>query len=286
MLKELMISLRPRQWYKNLVLFAGVVFSLNLLNFNTMLYVIIAFVIFVLLSGSVYIINDIIDKEVDEKHPIKSKRPVASGLLKTSHAGLFAIVLMSAAIFASFFINANFLIISLIYVILTLSYSLFLKKVYIIDITSVSMGFILRAVAGCLAISVSISPWIIICTFLLAVFLAAGKRRHEYTILGINLKSHREIFERYSAKTLERLMKITAFSLTVVYTLYAFLSGHFYMVLTVPIILPFFKRYFSLVRSSGFGTDDVNILKDRWLLASIVSWFILVVLVLYFIPGG
>ena len=284
LIKELITTMRPKQWYKNLVIFAGIIFSLNLLNFQMWLDVISAFAIFCMLSGSEYIINDIIDVEKDRKHPKKCKRPIASGKLKVSHALLFAIILIIVAGGGAYLINTQFLVVSITYFLLILSYSLFLKHLIIVDILVISIGFVIRAVAGCLAINVFISPWLVICAFLLALFLALGKRRHELILLAENAKEHRRILEGYSVEMLDQMISITTGALIISYSLYTFLADNNYMMLTIPLVIYGLFRYLFLVHAKNFGGETEIIFKDKGMVICMVLWAVLVVLILYGVP--
>lgn len=281
MITEIIITMRPKQWYKNLVIFVGIVFSLNLLNFQMWLDVISAFAIFCMLSGSEYIINDIIDVEKDRKHPKKCKRPIASGKLKVSHALLFAIILIIVAGGGAYLINTQFLSVSITYFLLILSYSLFLKHLIIVDILVISIGFVIRAIAGCLAINVFISPWLVICAFLLALFLALGKRRHELILLAENAKEHRRILEGYSVEMLDQMMSITTGALIVSYSLYTFLTDNICMMFTIPLVIYGLFRYLFLVHSKNIGEEPEMLFKDKGMVICMVLWVVLVVLILY-----
>ena len=284
MLKDLVISMRPKQWYKNLILFVGIVFSLNLLNLQMWLNVIAAFAIFCMLSGSEYIINDIIDIEKDRKHPTKRKRPIASGKLKKSHALLFALVMIICAEEGAYVINKSFFVISISYLLLILLYSLVLKYLIIVDLLVISVGFVIRAVAGCLAVNVFISPWLIICAFLLALFLALGKRRHELILLGEEAKGHRKILEEYSTEMLDQMICITSGALIISYSLYTFLADNSYMMLTIPFAIYGLFRYLFLVHAKNFGGETEMIFKDKGMLLSMILWAVLVVVILYGVP--
>jgi 4-hydroxybenzoate polyprenyltransferase len=282
MFKEILISMRPKQWYKNLVIFIGIAFSLNLLNFNLWITVISAFIIFCLLSGSIYLINDVLDIEKDRKHPKKSKRPLPSGTLKPyqaiSSAGIFIII----AIIGSYLINIPFFIISVAFFILMLVYSLFLKPLVIVDILVISSGFVIRAIAGALAISVFVSPWLIICTFLLALFLALGKRRHEIFLLGDDAYQHRQSLEGYSTTMLDQMIIITTSTLIMSYSLYTFFSNNILMMLTIPFAFYGIFRYLLLIHSKNIGGEPEMLFKDRGMLISIILWILIVIGVLYF----
>ncbi|MBA7499037.1 Decaprenyl-phosphate phosphoribosyltransferase [subsurface metagenome] len=284
MLRELIISMRPKQQYKNILLFVAIVFSLNLLNFQMWLNTVAGFAIFCILSGSEYIINDIIDVENDRKHPTKCKRPIASGELKAFNALLFAIILILIGLGGSYLINTQFLFISIVYLLLISSYSIFLKQLIIVDLLVISAGFVIRAVAGCLAIGVLISPWLILCTFLLALFLALGKRRHELLLLGEEAKTHRKILEDYSTEMLDQMINITTGALIISYSLYTFLVDNNYMMLTIPFAIYGLFRYIFLVHVKNFGGETEMIFKDKGMLLSMVLWAVLVVSVLYGVP--
>ena len=281
MFKEIIISMRPKQWYKNLVLFIGIIFSLNFMDFQLWSNTILGFIIFCVLSGSEYIINDIIDKEKDRKHPKKRKRPIASGRLKVSYALIFAVITVFLALIGAYLINVKFLIISIMFFLLILSYSLVLKHLIIVDILVISMGFVVRAVAGCLAINVFISPWLIICAFLLALFLALGKRRHEMFLLGKKAKTHRKVLKDYSVQMLDQMTSIITGALIVSYSLYTFLTDNIYMMLTVPFVIYGLFRYLFLIHMKNFGGEVEIIFKDKGMLICMSLWIVLTLIVLY-----
>lgn len=286
MLREILITMRPKQWYKNLVIFIGIAFSLNLLNFSLWIDVVSAFVIFCLLSGTVYIINDILDVEKDRKHPKKCKRPIASGKLKPYQAIISSISLILIALVGAYLINTHFFIISLSFFLLMMLYSTYLKNFIIVDIIVISTGFVIRAVAGALAISVSVSPWLIICTFLLALFLALGKRRHELFLLGDKVKEHRESLESFSTEMLDQMIIITTSTLIMSYSLYTFFSGKLSMMVTIPFAFYGLFRYLFLIHSKNFGGEPEMLFKDKGMIASMILWALLVFLVLYVNIGG
>lgn len=281
MFKDILISMRPKQWYKNLVIFIGIVFSLNLLNFNLWANVISAFVVFCLLSGSIYIINDCLDVEKDRNHPKKCKRPLASGRLKTSHALLFSAAAVTAAFLLAYTVNSSLLLVSISFFGLILVYSLFLKEVALVDILVISTGFVLRAAAGCVAIGVFVSPWLIICTFLMALFLALVKRRHELVLLDEKVGSHRKILEGCSKDILDQMTNITTAALVMSYSLYTFFAQNIYIMLTIPLAFYGTFRYLFLAQSEEIGGDPEMMFKDRGMMISMTLWVVLVVGVLY-----
>ena len=281
---NLLTSMRPKQWYKNLLLFVGIVFSLNILNFSMWFNVISAFVIFCMLSGSEYIINDILDVKKDRQHPVKRKRPIASGELKIYHALVFSFVLISVALAGAYLINLKFFGISVLFLLLTLVYSFWLKHVVIVDALMISINFVIRAIAGCLAIGVSISPWLIVCAFLLALFLAFGKRRHELALLGNRAESHRKILAEYSTELLEQMMSISTGALIVSYSMYTFMIGNRYMMFTIPFVIYGLFRYLFLVHLKNIGGEPEMIFKDKGMVICMAIWIILCVIILYGIP--
>ncbi len=281
MLKGLIISMRPWQWYKNLILFAGIVFSMNLMDLELWFTAISAFVLFCILSGSEYIINDIIDLKKDRVHPVKRNRPIASGELKIPPALLFAVLLIVCAGIGSWLINIRFFAVSIIYFFLIILYSLIFKYIIVVDVLIVSISFVIRAVAGCVAIDVFISPWLIICTFLLALFLALGKRQHELMLLGDEAKNHRKILGGYTTRMLDQMVSITTGALITSYSMYTFLVNDYYMMFTIPFVVYGIFRYLFLIHARNVGGEPEMLFKDKGMLVCMLLWGVLVVGVLY-----
>jgi len=281
MIKELIISMRPKQWYKNLVIFVGIVFSFNLLSLNLWINSITAFGVFCILSGSIYIINDIIDIEKDKQHPKKRMRPIASGKLNSNYALTFAVLFIILAIFVSYLINFWFLVSAISFFLLILIYSAFLKHFIIVDLMIISTGFVIRAIAGCLAINVLVSPWLIIGAFLLALFLAIGKRRHELVLLGSEARNHRKILDGYSTQMLDQMINITTSALIMSYALYTFFSGKIFIMVTIPVAFYGLFRYIYLVHKENFGGEPEMLFKDKGMFFSVILWILLVIIVLY-----
>ncbi|MGA2675814.1 MAG: decaprenyl-phosphate phosphoribosyltransferase [Methanobacterium sp.] len=286
MLREIFITMRPKQWYKNLVIFIGIAFSLNLLNINLWIIIISAFFIFCLLSGSIYLINDVLDIEKDRKHPKKRERPLPSGKLKPYPAIVAATTFTLIALVGSYLINLPFFIISLAFFLLIMLYSLYLKNFIIVDIMVISTGFVMRAVAGALAISVIVSPWLIICAFLLALFLALGKRRHELFLLGDKVNEHRQSLDSFSTEMLDQMIIITTSTLIMSYSLYTFFTGKLLMMITIPFAFYGIFRYLFLIHSENMGGEPEMIFKDKGMVLSIILWALVVFLVLYVNIGG
>jgi 4-hydroxybenzoate polyprenyltransferase len=288
-LVEIFKSIRPQQWLKNLFIFAPLIFSENIFNRSMFLQSILAFAVFCLLSGALYILNDLKDLEEDRLHPIKSKRPLAAGELKKRQAiAAFVILSFISLLFASL-VNEKFLWVCLVYYFLQIAYSFALKHVVILDVFIVASGFFLRVIAGAVAIQVQISPWLLICTTLLALFLALGKRRHEILLLDEEAVNHRPILKEYSPYLLDQMISVVTASTVIAYCLYT-ISGETIekfgtnkLILTVPFVLYGIFRYLYLIHQKAEGgTPETLILKDRPLLLDIFFWVVSAALIIYF----
>ena len=190
---NLLISLRPGQWTKNLLVFAGLLFAKRLFDAGAVADAMAAFAIFCALSGAVYLVNDIADRDIDRRHPLKARRPLASGALPVGVAAGAAVVLFAGGLVAAFLINRKLGWVSAGYLALLVFYSTTLKHIVILDVLTIAIGFVLRAVAGAFAIDVEISQWLLVCTILLALFIALAKRRHELVLLADGATGHRPI---------------------------------------------------------------------------------------------
>ena len=274
--------MRPKQWYKNILLFVGIVFSANVLNASMWIDVVLAFVLFCMLSSGEYLINDVIDRAGDRRHPLKRNRPIASGKLKVSYALLFAIVLMVVALLGSYLaINPQFFMLSASYVLLVLLYSLVVKHLVIADVLIIAFGFVLRAVAGCVAIGIFISPWLIVGTLLLALLLVFGKRRSELANLGGRAPARITSLSSYSLEMLDQLLSISTGAAIVSYLMYTFFAGNYYMMLTAPCVIYGLFRYLFLMHHENIGDELEKIFKDKPTLINLAIWVLLVVIVLY-----
>jgi len=275
--------MRPQQWYKNVLLFVCIIFSGNLQNASMWAILVLAFIYFSMLTGGEYLINDILDRERDREHPVKSQRPIASGRLKTSHALVFALLLTGLAMVGAYFtININFLLISVLYILLTLLYTLIIKHIIIADVLLIASGFVIRAVAGCLAIDVLISPWLIICTFLLAMLLVLEKRWYEIAILSENADAHRPSLSEYSGKMLEQFISIIIGSTIVSYLIYTTLTDNFYMLATNPFAIYGILRYVYLVHHRGLSPEPETIFRDKGMLFSLGLWGLSVISIILY----
>lgn len=289
-LKAILKTMRPKQWTKNLIIFAGLIFSLNLFKPPLFVKTFAAFVVFCLLSGAVYIINDIKDLERDKNHPLKSKRPLASGELTISSAILALILLIPGSLLVSFMLNPGFGYIAVLYLILSTLYSFYFKHTVILDVLINSMGFVLRAVAGAVVIQVVISPWLFICTILLALFLGLGKRRHELVLLGDGALNHRKILEEYSPELLDQMIAVVTASTVMAYSLYTMAPEtkeklHTpYMNLTIPFVLYGIFRYLYLIHKREEGGDpSLVLLTDKPMLIDVILWMLTTVILIYYV---
>jgi 4-hydroxybenzoate polyprenyltransferase len=276
--------MRPKQWYKNLLLFVGLVFSKELGNLDLLVLSILGFLAFCALSGSVYTLNDIIDRERDRSHPSKSLRPIASGRVSVGSAAALSAVLLVAGLAVSLYIHWLFLLVALAYLAEGYSYSLYFKNIVIVDAITLAVGFVIRAYAGTVAVDVPVTPWLVICVFLLALFLAFGKRRHELSVLGDQAENHREILKHYTLHMVEDMMAVSTATLIMAYAMYTFLATTQYMMLTIPFAIFGLLRYTFLVHMADKGGEPEQIFKDLPSLINLVLWVIAVVLILYFAP--
>ena len=288
LLLNLFISLRPDQWTKNLLVFAGLLFGLQLSNPAAVAQALIAFVIFCALSGVVYLINDVLDRESDRQHPHKASRPIASGALSVTAAIGAAVALTVAALTTAVFLGGRFTIVAIAYLTLLALYSGFLKHIVIIDALTIAMGFVLRAVAGAVAVNVEISHWLLVCTILLALFVALAKRRHELVLLADGATSHRKILGEYSPYLLDQMISVVTASTLVAYIFYTINPeteqkfGTQWLGLTIPFPLYGIFRYLYLVHSrEGGGSPADLLITDRPLLLCVALWGISVVLIIY-----
>ena len=281
------VSLRPRQWVKNFFVFAAVIFSQNL--FTPLFWLALAaFAIFCGLSGAIYVINDVTDMEKDRLHPVKRRRPVASGALPRRLAAALGLLLLVASLGAAFAVSGRFGLVALGYGGLLVAYSLWLKSVVIVDALTVAMGFVLRAVAGAAVVDVEISGWLIICTILIALFLALGKRRHEYLSLRGEAAAHRPILAEYSERFLDQMIAVVAGSTVTAYALYTMSPetvAKFHTRL-LPLTLPFvlygiFRYLYLLYRRELGGNPSDLLLNDRALLLNTLLWMGALVVIIY-----
>lgn len=287
-IRLLLTSLRPEQWTKNLFVFAGVLFGGHLLDAQAMARAIAAFAVFCVLSGAVYVFNDLADRAVDLRHPLKRLRPIASGRLDPTTAMVAAIVLSVLSLGVAVLLSPLFAALAVAYVALLVLYSLLLKHLVIIDALTIAAGFVLRAAAGAVAVFVPISHWLLVCTTLLALFLVLSKRRHELTLLADGATTHRPILEEYSPYLLDQMIAVVTASTLVAYSVYATSAETAERLdttrlgLTIPFVLYGIFRYLYLVHQKRAGGSPADLLlTDRPLLACVGLWALSVALILY-----
>ncbi len=285
---SLIIALRPDQWTKNLLVFAGLLFGRELFQPRALALAFAAFGVFCALASVVYLINDIVDREADRRHPLKAGRPIASGALPVRTAAVAAVVIGAVALAAAFSLRPQFGVVSLVYLALLSLYSGPLKHMVIIDVLTISAGFVLRAVAGAVVIDVPISQWLLVCTTQLALFLALSKRRHELVLLAGGATEHRRILGEYSPYLLDQMIGVVTASTLIAYTFYCISPetvqkfGTDLLGLTIPFPLYGIFRYLYLVhRREGGGSPSQMLLTDRPLLACVALWAMAVVVILY-----
>jgi 4-hydroxybenzoate polyprenyltransferase len=288
---NLVLSLRPAQWTKNLIVFAALLFSGRLVVLDSVIRSIVAFAIFCLLSGVVYLINDVADREADRQHPLKRSRPIASGQVSVVAALSTAAVLGAIALAWAFWLAPQFGVLAAAYLVLQAMYSGPLKHIVIIDVLTIAVGFVLRAAAGAAAIAVTFSEWLLIMTILLALFMALSKRRHELVLLADTAKGHRRILEEYSPYLLDQMISVVTASTLVAYAIYTVSPdtiAKFHtnrLGLTLPSPLYGIFRYLYLVhQKEGGGSPSEMLLNDRPLLVCVALWAATVAVIIYGAP--
>ncbi|WP_275296710.1 decaprenyl-phosphate phosphoribosyltransferase [Brevibacillus choshinensis] len=266
------MQLRPRQWTKCLLVFAAPVFAEKFHDPVAIGKAVIAFFCFALTASTVYIVNDIMDVEKDRLHPEKSKRPIASGALRIRTAILFGIFLLIFSLSISYFITPLFSGILITYLIVNLFYCAWLKHVVIIDVMVIASGFVLRGISGAVVVGVGITSWFILCTMLLALFLALSKRRHEFERLNGDKEKQRKVLEHYSIAFLDQLISIVTSATIMTYSLYTANTGpNAYMMWTIPFVIYGIFRYLYLVHmKQGGGSPEKSLLEDKHILLTVI----------------
>ncbi len=283
MLKRLFVSMRPEQWIKNVFVFATLLFSKNLFHLARFSRVFLGFGLFCLVASSVYLINDVFDIGSDRKHPVKSRRPLPSGELKVRTAVLAAVVIGLIALAIAFFLRLEFGIVVLIYFVMNLAYSVYLKRIVIIDVLAIAAGFVLRVIAGSVVIALWPSAWLIICTVLLSLFLALGKRRHELVLLNEVSNDHRNVLMHYSPYLLDQMTSIVTASTMMSYILYTISRGTSGLIYSAPFVLYGIFRYLYLIhQKEGGGSPTMTLLTDKPLIINAILWVAYVIFVLHY----
>ena len=288
----ILLTMRPRQWTKNLVIFAGLIFSQNVTNDALVWKSVEAFLIFCALSGVIYIVNDVIDIDKDRLHQTKRNRPLPSGKLKKFDALAAAVLIGAGALVLARFVGASFFGVAVAFFALNILYSLVLKRIVLVDVVSISLSFVIRAIAGVEALadvesSITISPWLLICTLFLSLFLAFCKRRHELTTLGDAVR-HREALADYSPALIDQLVGITASGALLSYSIYTIWPdtvekfGTTRLIYTIPLVVVGVMRYLYLVYNKEKGGSPTDmLLSEKFLLIDVFLWIVLVVAIFY-----
>lgn len=288
-MKNIFLSLRPKQWIKNLFIFLPLIFGKKLFIFPVNLQVAFAFILFSMTAGVVYLINDIMDIEKDKVHPTKRLRPVPSGRLSVKNATIAACILGIISISASFALNINFGFLILAYIVLNFIYTKSLKRFVIIDVFCISAFFLLRIFAGSIVADVVLSHWIMFMTALLALFLGFNKRRQELRMLEKDAVHHRGVLAKYNSYFIDQMIGIVTASVVVVYMLYAvdertvreFGTNH--LMYSIPFVYYGIFRYLYLIHKLGEDGDPTHmLLKDRDMQVNLVLWIFVCVGVIYF----
>jgi len=288
MLTNLLKTMRPKQWPKNVFIFTALVFVEKLFTPSPLLKTIAAFTLFCLMSSTVYLINDVADIEKDRQHPTKRLRPLASGQLKPSVAIAAAVLIPLVTLPLSFLLAPYFGLIALAYLLTMIFYSFVLKNMVILDVLTVAAGFVLRAVAGAVVISVPISPWLYVCTTLLALFIGISRRRHELVLLAENANEHRASLNEYSLPLLDQMIAVVTSATIIAYSLYTFsapnLPPNHAMMLTIPFVLYGLFRYLYLIHvENKGGTPEEIFLSDLPMMMALGLWALAVIAILYFL---
>jgi 4-hydroxybenzoate polyprenyltransferase len=283
-LSEYITQMRPRQWTKNLLVFAALIFSIKVSNLEMLFVTVLGFVLFCLVSSCVYILNDFMDREADRQHPEKKHRPMASGAINPHIAISLGAFLLVLSLSTAFFLNSSFGIVLVVYFLQNVAYSLKLKHVVIIDILIIASGFVLRAVGGSLLIQLPLTPWFIMCTMLLALFLAISKRRHELYLLKTAKGSHRRVLNFYSLELLNQFNSIVTTLIIVSYALFTFTSGHTIQLMwTLIWVIYGILRYLYLIQMEGKGGKPEKVLlEDKHILVTVMLYAISVVVILVY----
>ena len=290
-------TMRPHQWIKNIFIFGALAFSEEHLwrNTSAILTVVAGFFIFCAAASSIYLLNDVVDVEKDRAHPRKRHRPIAAGIVPIPLAMIMAGVMLVVALVGAWLVDGDldFMWIILTYLVVQgVLYSYFLKNIVILDIFTIAAGFVLRAISGALVLDIAITPWLLLCMGLLAIFLGLGKRRAELVLLTDGAVTHRKILQEYSIEMIDQMLSIVTAATIIAYTLFTFtsrtmpLEPYPVMMVTVPIVIYAIFRYLYIIhRHGGGGSPEELVLKDIPLAVSILTWgFTVLVLLIRFRP--
>jgi 4-hydroxybenzoate polyprenyltransferase len=287
MFRALIKSMRLRQWTKNIIVYAALVFDQQFFNLDAFLRTTAGFILFCLVSSAVYIFNDLADVESDKQHPVKKNRPIASGKLPLSVAWTAGIALVVISLPLGYILSPEFFVVLLVYFLLIVAYSLWLKHFAILDVLVISAGFVLRVHAGVTLITVErFSPWLYVLTTLFALYIGFGKRRSELALLTHGAGAHRKVLDGYTLPLLDQYITIVSGMTIVVYALYTFFApnvpANHTMMLTIPFVMYGIFRYLYLIQvTHAAGAPEEVLLSDRPLQATVVLWGLAVMAVFY-----
>lgn len=284
-----LVSLRPDQWTKNLIVFAGLIFGQQLFTPGAWSLSLWTFGVFCAASSAMYLVNDVADRKVDRQHPVKVHRPIAAGHVSVGAAAIGAAALTGLSIAGAFAVSPRLGYVTVAFVALLGAYTVVLKHVVLLDVIAIALGFVLRAVGGAIAVDVPISQWLLICTTLLALFLALTKRRHELALLGESAATHRHALSEYTPELLDQLVTMVAAATVVAYALYTtepattlnFGTDRLTWTLPFP-IYGIFRYLYHVHRHDGGGSPTEMLVRDRPLFACVALWALAVVLIIYF----
>lgn len=287
MLKNLIISIRPYQWVKNVLVFAALFFSLSFFDLRSVKLSLTAFVSFCLVSSGIYLLNDIKDRHADRFHPKKKFRPIASGAFPVNQAVISLIIFLAGGLLIGYSVNLSFFLLISFYALMNFAYSMGLKMVVLVDVMIVATGFLLRAVGGAFAIGVAVSPWLFICTLMLALLLVFGKRRHEIATMRGEAMNHRKSLQEYNLPFLDGLMFVSAGAAIVTYSLYTMAEdvvarfGTEWLMATTPLVIYGVFRYLYLIYIKKDGGDPTKMMiKDKAFLVNGLLYVITVIAIL------
>jgi 4-hydroxybenzoate polyprenyltransferase len=287
-LLPLLEAMRPRQWSKNVFVLAGIVFAGRLFNRSAQVRVLACFALFCAASSAVYLANDVADRDTDAHHPLKRLRPVAAGRLAPGIAVASSMVFTAASLAAAALLNRATLAITAAYLASTFAYSFGLKRIFLLDVMIVAAGFVLRAAAGAACIDAEISPWLLVCSFLLALFLALGKRRSELVLLGEDATTHRAALGHYSLPLVDSWLTALAGAAIVSYAIYTQSPrtvehfGTTNLLYTVPfVIYALFRYQHHVVRQDAGGDPGSLLVQDRALWLALLGWGVTASVVIY-----
>ncbi|MBI4417667.1 MAG: decaprenyl-phosphate phosphoribosyltransferase [Ignavibacteriales bacterium] len=288
-MKAFLILLRPKQWVKNLFLFAPLIFSQHLFEEGYFATAVLGFAAFCLLSSGVYVINDIFDREADKRHPLKRQRPIAAGAVSPGAGFVFAAVLLALAALLSSALNDSFRLTAGLYLVLNLAYSFRLKQLILIDVFIIAAGFMLRVLAGAFVIDVEVSHWLVLCTLFVSLFLALSKRRGELLLAReTGEASGREVLKEYDTAFADQMITISASGMAISYALYTvaertvtIFKTENLIFTTVFVLFGIFRYLYLLKKRSTEDNPTMLLITDPVMMVNVAAWFVACVVIIY-----